>query len=279
MRPFQRIDDHTLLICGECRHICWSVMPTADELRDFYETRYTSGHSQFEIQQQNRNYYLRHLQELLLISDRDPKDVVIADFGCSFPVLLEVASTLGFRKTVGIEPDQSACKYGSSHGIDMFHPQEFSQVMPSDSIDIFRFSHSIEHLMNPIKVLLIANGKLRKGGLIHITQPSYPVFAPEPCGERLRDAQWPDHLHFFSSYSLVLAVQRAGFKVIRFFTHHSADIEIARFAPYIDFAFATRVLTEVEGLGDQHFGRLNNYPVFCGENSVLYAVKEIGVQS
>jgi hypothetical protein len=274
---FQCIGDHTLLICGGCRHISWSAMPTADKLREYYETRYTTDHRQLEIQRRNKKYYLRHLRELLTIADRNPEDVVIADYGCSFPVLLEAASTLGFRKTIGIEHDHGACKYGSDRGIDMFQPGAFPRNVPNDSIDIFRFSHSLEHLRTPMEDLLIAHGKMRKGGLIHITQPSYPPFAVEPCGEVLRDVHWPEHLHYFSSFSLVAAVQRAGFKVIRFFTHQNADSEIARFTPYIDYEFATRALSDVEELGDLHFGRLNNYPVFCGENSVLYAVKEIGV--
>lgn len=269
---FRHKDSRRLLICRQCRHIFWESMPSGEVLRDYYSHAYTPSHNQLELQSSNRSYYNNHLGELVRASGSAAPQLVLADYGCSFPVLLEEAGKMGFAGLIGIEEDTGATDYGRRSGITMVGMTEFAETVAPGSIDIIRFSHVLEHLLDPVGTLGKAAEKLRPGGLLYITQPSFPVFvADEPYPLELADCVWPEHLHYFSPCSLWTMVKRAGFKVRRLFTHQNCEQVFGRVAPHLDLAYSAETLLPLASLGDAHFGRWANYPVFTGENSVLYA--------
>jgi SAM-dependent methyltransferase len=262
-----------LLICAQCRHIFWDRRPTQQELDDFYQTTYTTTHGQQRIQSDNREYYRGHNEELIRIVGKDRAAICLADFGCSIPALLEEAKSQGVGCLIGIDLDCESQRYGAERGIPMLTPAQFFRRTPNNSVDILRFSHVLEHLIDPVDTLARSVEKLAPGGVLYITQPSFPVFRAEKVSYHVKDSVYPSHLHFFSALSLVRMVEQFPVAVVRFYTVPNHDEVYAGCAHLLDLPHAEKHLGRLKERGEAVRGERANYPAYCGENSGLYAVK------
>lgn len=269
--PFLEKNFKTLVICNSCRHIYWDKMPNVKELDEYYEYNYTSSHNQMKLQIEARPYYSQHVKELksLVVKKKDKPNFV--DFGCSFPVLLEEAKHDFF--CIGVESDLEAQQYGRQHGILMYDCESFLEKQPESSIDILRFSHVLEHITEPKELLYKLAKKVCSGGIIYITQPNFPIYKTEAQIDYIKDSIWPEHLHFFCMNSLKKMVRDCGFEVIKAFTHTNEENVYAEQKNSLDINFANKELIKISDCGDLFFGKKNNFPYYCGENSVLFARK------
>lgn len=264
-------ESRPLLICRHCRHIWWRDLPDEEEISAYYRTHYTSAHAQETLQAQAREYYRNHLWELASIAGKHPRDAALLDYGCSIPVLGHEAVKLSFRKVLGVDWADEARQSGRDWGVEILSPPELSAVRER-SIDIARFSHTIEHSIHPLETLRRVLPKMRPGALIYITQPNFPVFLPGKSPHDLPDTVYPEHLHFFSALSLIEMVARLNLCVIRFFSHQNEEKVIEKFRDVMDLAYARERLMALAPKGDSHFPERANYPCYAGENSVLHAL-------
>lgn len=259
-----------LLQCAVCRHIFWDLMPDSHQLAAYYSKTYTAEKSQRSLQEQNRPYYRDHLKELLaLAGESGPADVCLVDYGCSVPVLLEEAAQMGFRRAIGV--DYAVEETGGK--FEMMTPGETGNL-DDQSVDIVRFSHTLEHIPDPVSVLERVFSKLRRGGLLYVTQPNFPVFRTDAPGIDLKDSVYPEHLHFFCPISLARMARKAGFQISRLFSHQrEKEVFDETRDTLLDLAYARAEMQDLQGKGDAAFPELDNYPYYCGENSVLHAIR------
>lgn len=263
----------SLLICADCRHIYWNSMPEVGELVSFYDSEYTTSHQQRYIQAGNRDYYRSHVEELALLVGKSRSEIYFSDFGCSYPVLLEEAQKLGIGRVLGVDLDEASRAYGLARGISMMTPTEFLSQVPQSTLDVIRFSHVLEHLIDPVETLVSAVEKLAPGGLLYITQPSFPVFRPMKLNYPVKDSVYPNHLHFFSPISLSRMLRFVPVKVFKFFTVENADQTHAACSAMLDLSYSEQQLNIWKDFGELGRGSNSNYPIYCGENSALYAIK------
>lgn len=246
-------------------------MPTEVELSDYYRRKYTNAHSQETIQAQAREYYRNHVYELAAILNRKPRETTLLDYGSSIPVLGHEAVKLSFKRVLAIDWAYEAKEYGRAWGVEVLSPPELPSV-PARSIDIARFSHTIEHSISPLDLLQSVLPKMRPGGLIYITQPNFPVFLPQRSPHDLPDTVYPEHLHFFSALSLIEMVSCLNLSIIRFFSHQREKEVVAKFREMLDLDYARERLLAYASKGDPRFPEYANYPYYAGENSVLHAL-------
>ncbi len=260
------------MIYESCRHTWWDLFPPEEQLREYYTRWYTKTHGLDSIQSNARQYYKAHLQELLQALGTRAAESQICDYGCSIPVLVMEARQAGFRRALGVDYCDEVRRFGSQHDVEVVSPEELAGI-PEASLDIVRFSHTLEHCVDPAGVLSSVLPKVRPGGLIYITQPNFPVFRFGPSARDLKDTVYPEHLHFFSPISLLEMVRGLGLEVRRWFTHQNEEQVFAGFREALDVDYAHRRLAEYEHLGESSAHPLGNYPYYAGENSVLYAFK------
>lgn len=269
------VSDRPLLICRECRHLRWVTTPAPEELTAFYAQEYSGTHGQLGIQEGQLAYYRSHVAELAALADGRPGGVplerlAIADVGCSFPVLLAEAVAAGCRTVFGVDWSDQARQYGAERGVPVLTPDAFLREVPDYSLDVLRYSHTLEHLPDPLTTLCEHVAKLRPGGLLYITQPNTPMLsfgaAPPPF-----DAVFPSNLQFFTPASAVALVERAGCTVERFYTLGEPETVSARHGDSFDLDYAVARLEKLEGRGEQERGPLNNFPFYFGRNLALYA--------
>ena len=269
---FFRKDGRWLLICRLCRHVFWENFPSRDELAAYYAQQYTSIHSQETIQTSSRDYYRSHLAELLRIGKTPLKKAAILDYGCSIPVLLAEARQMGFRDAIGVDYSKESKQYGSEQGVAVISPEQLRDI-PDGSLDIARFSHTLEHSIDPGAVLGEVVSKIRPGGLVYITQPNFPVFRYAESPLDLKDTVYPEHLHFFSPISLAEMSSRRNLEIQILFSHQNESVVAAAYSAMLDPEYARERMAGYASRGDSFFPDLANYPHYTCENSVLYAFR------
>lgn len=269
---FWNKNSRQMLLCPECRHVFWDSMPSAAELNAYYERVYTSTHHQATQQEENREYAKSHCLELLHWSGTDPESTTFLDYGCSIPVILDVARQMGFAKTIGVDPSSAAREYAAARGFEVLPLDALDQI-PDASCDIARLVHVIEHTTDPVAVLSAVARKVRPGGIVHISQPNFPVFAPLPAALELPDSVYPEHLHFFSPISLARLLDSAGLEVRRLFSFQNEEQAAKKYAPMMDLLYTRKRMINLAARGDNYFPKLANYPFYAGENSVVWAAR------
>ena len=267
--------ERDLLICPECRHVFWATMPSDEELELYYRERYSDDHDQSATQRGVVDYYRGHVAEIPGRTEVPASDCTLVDFGCSIPYLLLEAKAAGYKGFIGVDFDSKARDFGEKHGITVMTPSEFLRTVPDGSVDVVRFSHALEHLIRPRETLAEMAVKIRVGGWVYVTQPNVPVFKAEPHDVDVQDPLYPEHLHFFSAISLCRLVRDARLSVRVFFTHQNADDVWRKCHMWLDTAHTARALADAASIGaPKSFGPACNYPLYLGENSVLWAVKD-----
>lgn len=259
-----------LLICYCCRHVWWDHFPAEGELREYYQLQYTQLHGQEAIQAGANEYYRGHLQALLHLIGKEAADTQLCDYGCSIPVLLREARRAGFRRALGVDFSQEA---RAQTDVEVFLPEQLPGL-PDASLDIVRFSHTLEHCVDPVETLAQVLKKVRTGGLVYVTQPNFPVFGFGASSRDLKDTIYPEHLHFFSPISLLETARRLDLEVRQFFTHQNEEQVLANYEDQLDLEYARLRLAPFEAKGEPSAHTLGNYPYYAGENSVLYAFKK-----
>jgi len=243
-------------------------MPTEEELRAYYAGLYTESHDQLQIQQSNRDYYATHVKELLSWYGGQ-KDPSLVDFGSSYPVMASEALRGGFGRAISVDFSTEAAQFASAEGVELMTPDEFFENVAPNSIDVLRCSHVLEHVIDPVGLLVRLAGKLKSGGLVYVTQPSVPVMVPELSEVDVQDSDYPNHLHFFSPISLLQMMSAVGIRPERFFTHTEETLQLERHRSQLDMAFTRERLQWAQAIGEPFFGELANYPIYSGRNCLF----------
>jgi SAM-dependent methyltransferase len=267
---FQRAGGRDLLVCRACRHVFWAEMPTAAELEAFYRDAYTESHGQAGIQASQRAYYRGHATELAAACGISVDAMAIADIGCSYPVFLEEAAAAGAGIVLGVDWSEEARAAGRATGIAMMTPVEFAAEVPDASLDVLRYAHVLEHLTDPLGALRSDLRKLRPGGLVYVTQPSFPVFRAAETPVALHDCVWPNHLHYFNPVSVAALAEAAGLVVERGFAIGEPRED---FRPFLDLPHAEAAGATLRDRGEAIRGAHNNFPLWLGPDGAFFLRK------
>jgi 2-polyprenyl-3-methyl-5-hydroxy-6-metoxy-1,4-benzoquinol methylase len=260
-----------LLICCACRHVFWREMPTDAQLHAYYDREYTAAHNQLAQQEANTEYYRNHVEELAGLIRRPKEALLFGDVGCSYPIFLLQAAAAGVSLALGVDWSPEAQDYGLRRGVPVMRPDQFTAQVPDGALDLLRYSHTLEHLIDPVATLEAHLLKLVPGGLLYVTQPCIPVLRLGASPAPPHDAAWPNHLHFFSALSMLTLMQRVGVEVDRFFTVTDETAAQSRYGDALDLDYARATLVSLADKGEASRGPLNNFPFFAGQNLAVYA--------
>lgn len=263
---------YMLWICKDCRHIWFAKRPKSEDLAAFYSNEYTTKHGQEKDQHEATEYYRSHVDELANLVAGSGEGLSIVDFGCSIPVFLKEAKSR-FAIRVGIDLAKEAHDYGQQWGVNVVTPEQFEQSVPDASVDVIRFAHVLEHLIDPMDVFMTCVRKVRPGGLVYITQPNFPVLKAAWSGIELHDCIWPGHLHFFNPLSIMTMLNRAGVTMFRYATIDGDEDAFKRYGPVIDAIHAAASLAPIRDITEPNRGTYAGWPFYAGINLGCYGYK------
>ncbi len=266
-------DSRALLICRDCRHIFWARMPDLAEIAAYYGSVYAGEYGQRDVQAAHQDYYRGHAQELAALCGVPIGRMALADVGCSYPVFVHEALKAGAAVALGVDWSDDARADGVRRGVPVLTPDEFETTIPDGFLDVLRYSHTLEHMIDPVAMLRRHAAKVRPNGLIYVTQPNFPVLGFGASAVEPHDATFPAHLHFFSPLSFLRMAESAGLIVERYFSVTDPELGEARYAAQLDRAHAERMLGGLRDRGEDVRGPLNNFPLYTGLDGTAHLRK------
>ena len=140
----------------------------------------------------------------------------ICDIGCGNGDLLVELKALGHR-VVGVEPSEVARRRATARGIDVF--AAYAEALPDEakarSFDGVIMTMVLDSCTNPFEALRNAAELLDRGGYLFITVANYDSVSSRRSGPAWFHGDAGRRLSFFTSKSLVSAVERLGLKITK----------------------------------------------------------------
>jgi len=138
----------------------------------------------------------------------------LLEVGSAYGYFLEAANEAGFHST-GIEICADAVAASKSRGLNAHAgvvTREFlRQHGPFDAVAMLDV---IEHLPNPAPTIAMLSESLKPGGIMTITTGNWSSLLSRVMGSRWRLMTPPQHLYFYSRYSLATLLANHGLEAI-----------------------------------------------------------------
>jgi SAM-dependent methyltransferase len=129
----------------------------------------------------------------------------VLDVGCGSGELLAHYAALGWQ-TFGIDPAESAASAARRRGANVHVGTLLDQPWPAASFELITFSHSLEHIPEPVDALRAARDLLVPNGLIAIALPNWCSWQRRFLfRDRWCHLDPPRHLQHFSPRALAVA--------------------------------------------------------------------------
>jgi SAM-dependent methyltransferase len=219
----------TLVRCDRCRLVQQDPLPEAAA----YDARYLDAASYCAELLRERDLFLaRDTRVLRELADRGARGRLL-DVGAGAGILMEAARATGFEP-VGLELARpSLARIREELRMEAHACPIESAPLPPASFGVVTFSHSLEHLRDPLGALEAAARLLEPGGFVHVAVPSWNA------GKRIvagKEIPWifDEHISYFTPQTLREALVRAGFEAVEC---RSGPMECA-----IDWRFAVVVM-------------------------------------
>lgn len=190
----------------------------------------------------------------------------ILDVGCGGGFFL--ASLDDSWDKQGTEINPVAIKYGKdAFGVNMLEGDLRELNLSYGTFDVVTMRGVIEHLPDPMDELYQIYKILCEGGLIAVKAPSIGGICGKIYKEKTRFVCPTHHIYYFSTKTLLLMLQKAGFKPKKV-SYHYFD------TPYFSWRDPLKILYDVVSLNILRRDETVS-PPFYGNIMDVYAVKEV----
>ena len=170
------------------------------------------GSNDFEIKINNKIMKTTDLNDntrRLSLLKPQIKNKRILDFGCGDGVFLELAKQVA-EETVGVETNEISLQRVLKKDIECF--SSLSELGKNKKFDIITMHHVLEHLSNPIEILLQLKQFLKAEGKLIIEVPhARDILLSSFNIEEFKNfTLWSEHLVLFTRYALTKLLNNVG---------------------------------------------------------------------
>jgi len=214
--------------CGTCGLAYTHPMPTAEQIAEIYRDNYFASHytdierwhrgnvSPGEIACVNMSALVRVAEIQGILSELGVRDhVKFLELGSSYGIVLNAGKLLGWD-VWGVEVNETLAKYCREvAGLNVLCKsiEESVPLLPRDFQAIALY-HVIEHVKDPVALVLQLFSLVRRGGIVVIQTPNIESRNSLEQGSAWEYFKPPEHLWYFSESSLKALLKRAGFRPI-----------------------------------------------------------------
>jgi 2-polyprenyl-3-methyl-5-hydroxy-6-metoxy-1,4-benzoquinol methylase len=171
----------------------------------------------------------------------------VLEVGCGAGNSLLTLQGLGWQ-TQGIDFDMGAVRAARERGLSVSEGGLAEQAYPDATFDAVAMVHVIEHVPDPVAVLIETRRVLRPGGRLVLITPNSAGRGHRRFGRAWRGLEPPRHVQVFNRASLLRAVEAAGF----------ADIELRSTA-----RMASMIHQESRGIAGARVGVIDRARAFA----------------
>jgi 2-polyprenyl-3-methyl-5-hydroxy-6-metoxy-1,4-benzoquinol methylase len=207
------INGYTYRKCRKCGLVYQSPRPVFEELRNHYDEDYFD----YEFSNQENFFNLMKLGLRDIGFDglfKDSSGKRFLDIGCATGLLLKFLRENGWE-TTGVEICEPSARYGIEHfGLNIFIGTLHQANFPDHYFDVVHLSHLIEHVPDPLGLLVEIKRVLKPDGHMILTTPNIGGFQARISGNNWRSAI-PEHIYLFSKKTMRRLLEVVGFRVIK----------------------------------------------------------------
>ena len=206
---------YSVFECAECRIAITHPFPSDDELARLYSCgNYRTSHGK---RFGNLIESLIHLGRLIKRRRiaRHIKPGRILDIGCGRGLFLDVMHRGGWS-TLGTELSKETASYAAEvYGLEVLTGDLVKHQLPGESLDAININQVLEHLKNPVEVLVECRRLLRRGGLLVISVPDLRSLQFTVGKKNWFLLDLPCHLFHFTEEGLKDLLKKNGFHIRR----------------------------------------------------------------
>ena len=209
----------TVVRCRRCSLVYTNPRPSVAEIwsrysREYFEQEYLPANNVRDGQIDADHLY-QHYLPLLGSMRRYRQTNWLLDVGAGAGLFLHTARQDGWQ-VQGVEIADGGIEFARSRlGLDVLKGQLTELDLPAERYDVVLMQETIEHLLDPMSVLVKIRYLLRLGGVIILTTPNYASLARRLIGSEWSVLSPGEHLFYFESHTLRTALEKAGFAQIR----------------------------------------------------------------
>lgn len=217
-----RIDEceFRLVKCTQCGLVYINPQPTAEELVKYYPDEY-APYNTVEILKYGpmarwfksvvckKKYDTGQENKVL---DQTVKKYL--DFGCGGGDLMAHAQKNHPNWIIeGLDNNEFACQQARAKGFITHYGSVEKIELPKSYYDIINVSHVIEHLADPMSILLRLKDLMKTGGEILVSTPNFDSWAARAFKTYWYATDAPRHLFLFTPATLQKMLNKVGFQV------------------------------------------------------------------
>ena len=154
-----------LVKCSSCEMVFSEEKPDQADIVEFYSDGYDLTRYFSPITEKR---YLELLEEF----EKFRKTGQLLDVGCGFGFFIETAKQQGWDVT-GVEITDDAVKACTSKGLRMHHGTLETAHFQDEMFDVIVLIETIEHVIQPEKLIKEIHRVLRPGGLVYLSTPNF----------------------------------------------------------------------------------------------------------
>jgi len=256
----------SLVKCKRCGLIYVNPRLPENKLSDLYHQEYFSfysGDASEQSRKRERTFKVE-IAELENIAGKLGLARKILDVGCGGGFFLNSLDDSWEKH--GLELNPVAAEFArEKSGIDVFNGKLEDSDFPDETFDVIKMRGIIEHLPDPLGELYRVRRILRKGGLLTINTPNMGSICGKIYREKFRMVCPTHHIYYFSTRTLSLMLEKAGFKICKV-SYHYFD------TPYANWKDVFKIFVDVAGLGVLRNPHVVS-PAFYGNIVDVYVTK------
>jgi len=199
-------------ICQGCGLVFQSPRMTGEETSAFYQAEYRRMY-QGEEGPIARDFSTQTARAVSLLGFVQPYVPAMAshlDIGCSTGLILQHFKKKYDCRPVGIEPGEAYRAYACQEGLTVYASLEELREKANEKFTLISMSHVLEHLPDPVGYLVnLREALLDPKGWLLLEVPN--LYA--------HDSFETAHLVSYCSHTLVQAVEKAGYEVVKIEQH------------------------------------------------------------
>lgn len=213
---------HRLLKCNQCLLLFLYPVYSDEELKALYPADYYAYHPEVQIG------HLKSFVKKILGYWQGTKDPdfkapgKFLDVGCGAGAFLKTMRDRGWL-VQGVEVNERAVQRARDHGLDVFCGSLEEAMLPPESFDYIRASHSFEHMTRPHETLEEMHRLLKPDGKLLIAVPNYDSFPARAFKESWYHLCPPVHAFQYSVSNLtdLLAMHNLTVTRVVFNSHYA----------------------------------------------------------
>jgi 2-polyprenyl-3-methyl-5-hydroxy-6-metoxy-1,4-benzoquinol methylase len=213
LEPHERL--RGLLRCQVCGFVTADLTISSGEIQAIYGRDYFHGCEYADYVLEGPSLKLNFRQRMQTLTRYLPAHLsnTLFEIGCAYGFFLELARN-EFMRVRGVDISDDAVRYAKeSLGVDAVKA-DFLSAEIGEGFDVYCLWDTIEHLMEPNRVIAKISRVMNPQGVVAITTGDIGSLLARIQGRSWRMIHPPTHLHYFSRATLVQLLVRYGFEVL-----------------------------------------------------------------